>query len=84
MPIAGIATAGYEDEHFEWISMRTVLTWRDHTGLAVSQAGSQTSFRTGSPLGQSQCQADKTVLGMVELGCLYFFFPLQNILATLA
>ena len=36
MPIARIATAGYEDEHFEWISMRTVLTWRDDTGLAVS------------------------------------------------
>lgn len=34
--IAGIAPSDYRDNHIEWISMRNVVSWRDHLGLSVS------------------------------------------------
>lgn len=31
--IAGVASADDKDKHVEWISMKNVLPWRDHTRL---------------------------------------------------
>ena len=42
MPVVGMATAGPEDRQCEWISMRSDLRRRDHTGLAVSLKPTET------------------------------------------